>query len=110
MKTLLKILVAVVVVVLVVPLATYRTLSPCEMLRKELVRQTERQLEAARDSVREATGALGKEAQDAADAIAAGVQDMAASLAAGAAAAKTERMSARACVAELVRTRMKGGA
>jgi hypothetical protein len=108
MKTLLKILVAVVVVLLVVPLVTYRTLSPCEMLEKELVRRTERKLEAARDSVREAMGALGPGARDAADAIAAGVQDAAVELSAAAAAAKVERMSGGECLSELVRTRVKG--
>jgi hypothetical protein len=108
MKTLLRILVAVVVVLLVVPLVAYRTLSPCEMLRKELVRQTERQLEAARDSISQAAAVLGQGARDAADAIAAGVQNAARDLAAAAAAAKVERMSAGACASELIRTRLKG--
>lgn len=108
MKRLFKVLAAVVVVILAVALVTYRTLSPCEMLRKELVRQTERQLEAARDSVSRAAAALGEGARNTADAIAAGVQNAALDLAAAAAAARTQGMSGGECLSELVRTRLKG--
>ena len=41
MKTLLKVLLAAVALVVIVSLASYHTLSPCGMLEKELVRQTE---------------------------------------------------------------------
>lgn len=108
MKLFLKIAMALVALAVAVPLITYRTARPCQMLRKELVRQTERKLEAARDSVREAAGALGEEAKEAADAVASTVQHLTAGLAAGAAAAKVERMSAGECAAELVRVRVKG--
>jgi hypothetical protein len=102
MKKRLKVGFAALVLALAVPVVSYRTVRPCEMLRRELVRDSERQLEAARDTVRRAAGALGEEAQDAADAVASTVQHLTAGLVAGAAAAKVEGMSAPACVRELV--------
>jgi hypothetical protein len=108
MKTLLKLVLVVGAVVAAVPVVSYRTVRPCGMLEKELVRRSERALAAARDSVREATAILGNEARDAADAVASSVEHLASSLAAGAAAAKVERMSARECAGELVRLKIKG--
>lgn len=108
MKTFLKVALAVVVVAVAVPIVTYRTVRPCEMLRKELVARAERKLEAARDSVREAAGALGEDAEEAADAVASTIQHLTGGVVAGAAAAKVERMSASECVGELVRTRLGG--
>jgi hypothetical protein len=107
MKKRLKVGFAALVLALAVPVVSYRTVRPCEMLRQELVRDSERKLEAARDTVRRAAGALGEEAQDAADAVASTVQHLTAGLVAGAAAAKVEGMSAPACVRELVRVRAR---
>lgn len=106
MKTALKVGLALVLVAAAIPLVTYRTVRPCEMLRQELVRQAERKLAAARDSVREASGALGEDAQEAVDAVASTVQHLTAGVVAGAAAAKVERMSTAECAAELVRARL----
>jgi hypothetical protein len=78
------------------------------MLRKELVSRAERKLEAARDSVRQATAGLGEKVEGAADAVASTVQNLTLGIAAGAAAAKVERMSGGECVAELVRTKVRG--
>lgn len=108
MKAALKIALVVVLVAVAIPVAKYRTVRPCGMLEKELVRRTERALQAARDSVREATTPLGDGAREAAAAVASTVGHLAVGLAAGAAAAKVERMSARECGAELVRLTLKG--
>ncbi len=93
----------ILLMVAAVPLVRYRSLDPCTMLRRELVNRAEREVRAAQDSVRAATGGLGDETRRAADDVASAVGHLVVGVASGAAAAKVERMSTRECVAEMWR-------
>jgi len=53
MKALFKLVVLLLVIVAAVPVAQYRSVKPCTMLRKELVWRTERRLRETGDQVRE---------------------------------------------------------
>jgi hypothetical protein len=108
MKTVARILAVIVLVAVILPIARYRTVDPCQMLKKEMVAQVERKIAAARDTVRAAAGGLGEDAQRATDDIAGAVQNVAVGVASGVAAAKVDRMSKPACMSELVRTKLKG--
>lgn len=93
----------VLLVLIAVPLARYRSVDPCTMLQRELVTRAEREVRAARDSVHAATDGLGEDARRAADDVASTVGHLVVGVASGAVAAKVERMSTRECVAEMWR-------
>ncbi|MDH3495193.1 MAG: hypothetical protein OER21_00310 [Gemmatimonadota bacterium] len=97
----------ILLVLIAVPLVRYRSLDPCAMLEHELVTRAEREVRAARDSVRAATGGLGDETRRAADDVASAVGHLVVGVASGAAAAKVERMTTRECVAEMWRVVVK---
>jgi hypothetical protein len=108
MKFLLKALAVVLVIVVSVPLLTYRTVSPCSMLEKELAVRAERQMEAVTEEVRESVEDYGEEARQVVDDVSEIAEPVAEGLAAGIAAARVQRMSTGECVSELWRIKTGG--
>ncbi|NIM47750.1 MAG: hypothetical protein GTN62_00175 [Gemmatimonadales bacterium] len=108
MKKLAKLLVLVLVVLAAVPVAQYRTVKPCSMLKKELVKQAREEIEKASSQAREAVGQFGEEAERVAGEVGAVVEDVTAGVAAGVAEARVERMSVGECVQELWREKFGG--
>lgn len=103
MKFIAKALVIILVVVVSVPLITYRTVSPCGMLKKELKWRTEHQVEAVGEVAQDRAADYGEDAQQFAEDMSEIVEDVAEGVAAGVATARVQRMSTGQCVSELWR-------
>jgi len=110
MKFVLKAFLVVLVIVISVPLLTYRTVSPCSMLKKELAQRAEQQMEAVAEEVRESVEEYGEEARQVVDDLSEVAEPVAEGLAAGIAAARVQRMSTGECVSELWRIKTGGEA
>jgi len=113
MKFLFKLALLAVVIAIAVPIAQYRTLSACTMLKKELVKQSE---EAVREAgaqieaeVADADVELSEETQAAAEDVAEIVGDLVVGVSESVASAKVRRMSSGQCVEELVRIKLGFG-
>jgi len=110
MRALFKLGILLLVIVVAVPIAQYRTVKPCTMLRKELVWRTERQLREAGDQVRESLDSANVELSEDTEAlvgdIAGAVGDFAVGVTEGVAAAKVRRMSSGQCLQELARVKL----
>ena len=106
-KTLIKLVVLVLIVAIAVPVVQYRTVKPCTMLKKEMVRQAEEGVRQAGDQAREeletADIELGEETEAIAEDIAGAVGDLAVAISSSAAEAKVRRMSPGQCLKELWR-------
>ena len=107
MKMLIKLVLLVIIVAVAVPVLQYRTVSPCTMLKKEMVRQAEEGVRQAGEQVREGLDSanieVGEETERIAEDVAGAVGDLAVAITAGAAEAKVRRMSAGQCLKELWR-------
>ena len=101
LKATLKLVALVTVILVAYPVLHYRAVSPCEMLRKELMWQLEARVAAAADSAAAVISAFGVESEDIDDDIEGALEGMAAGIAAGVAEAKVRRMSPGACAREL---------
>jgi hypothetical protein len=108
MKTFFKFGALAVVILIAIPIAQYKTVSPCQMLKKELVAQAEKSAAEATDALQEEVGAYGEGAAEIAEGVASVVENVAVGVASGVAAAKVERMSMGECVSELWRIKVKG--
>ncbi len=110
MKFFFKLVVLAVVVAIAVPIAQYRTVSPCTMLKKELVRQSEEAVREAGEQVEAEIAAadieLDEDARDAAEDVAEVVGDLVVGVSEGVAAAKVRRMSKGQCLEELTRIKL----
>jgi hypothetical protein len=110
MKALFKLVVLLLVIAVAVPIAQYRTVKPCTMLRKELVWRTERQLRDAGQQAREGLDSANVELSEDTEAlvgdIAGVVSDVAVGVAEGVATARVRRMSSGQCLRELVRVKL----
>jgi hypothetical protein len=101
LKGTLKLAALVTVVLVAYPVFHYRAVSPCEMLRKELMWQLEDRVAAAAASAAAAISSFGIESAEIDDDIEGALEGMAAGIAAGVAEAKVRRMSSGACAREL---------
>ena len=108
LKTTLKIGALVAIAAIAYPVLHYRAVSPCEMLRKELIWQMEDRIDAAATAAAEQIEALGVDSVTVDLDVEAALEGVAAGIAAGAAEAKVRRMSARACAGELWRITIGG--
>jgi hypothetical protein len=108
MKTTLKIAALVTVVLVGYPVVHYRAVTPCEMLRKELVWQMEERVAAAADSAAAVVASLGAESSGVEEEVESALAGVAAGIAAGVAEAKVRRMSPGACAGELWRITIGG--
>lgn len=101
MKTTLKLLAALALALVAVTLARYRHVDPCRALEREIVRDVQEGVQAARDSVQEALSGLGESTAQAVDDVADAVENVSVGIAEGAARTKVQHMSRRECVVEL---------
>jgi len=106
MKTLAKFIVLAVVVLLAIPPLQYKTVSPCRMLEKELVKRTQQEAESAVAEGREAVSSYGEQAQRLAEQVGAIVENVAEDIAAGVAEMRVEQLSTRQCLRELARMKV----
>lgn len=90
------------------PVLHYRAVSPCEMLRKELIWQMEDRIEAVAAAAAEQVESLGIDSVTIEGDLEQQLGDVAAGIAAGAAEAKVRRMSSPACARELWRITVGG--
>jgi hypothetical protein len=102
MKVFLKLVAFVLVILLLVPVVRYRTLSPCGMLKQEYVERAERQAQAVEEEAVAQAGAYSEEAGAVAEEVADVVEDVTAGIAAGVAEARVRRMSTWQCTTELI--------
>lgn len=98
-----KLLLALLALLVLVPLLRYRTLHPCGMLEKELMRQVEREIEETGAMARDRASEFGDQAEEVMEDVAPVVEDVATGVAQGVARARVRRMSTGQCVAELAR-------
>jgi enoyl-CoA hydratase/carnithine racemase len=91
-----------------VPVIRYRTLSPCEMLRIELVDRVRQDVAEARADARDVVREHGAAAESVAAAVGDVVSAVSVGVAAGAAELKVQRMSSGECAAELWRIKVLG--
>ncbi len=108
MKFVLKAFAVVLVIAISVPLVTYRTVSPCSMLKKELALRAEQQMEAVGEELRMRAEDYGEEAEQIVDDVSEVAEPVVEGLAAGFAAARVQRMSTGECVSELWRIKTGG--
>lgn len=108
MKTLGKLIVVAVVIVLALPVLQYRTASPCGMLKKEWVERAKEQAAEAVDHGKKAVGDYGERAEQIAERVGRIVGDVTEDIAEEVAEMRLEKMSTGACVKEL--WRLKTGA
>jgi pheromone shutdown protein TraB len=108
LKATFKIVGLVVVVLVGYPVVHYRAVSPCEMLRKELIWQLEERVEAAAATAAEQVEALGVESAEIEADLESALEGMAAGISAGVAEAKVRRMSTGECTSELWRITIGG--
>lgn len=103
MKTLAKLIVVLLVLVIAIPIVAYRTGSPCGMLKKEWVERALQETESAVDEGREAASEYGENAERIAEQVGEMVGNVAEDIAEGVADMKTEEMSPGECIKELWR-------
>ena len=107
MKTLVKLVLLVVVVMIALPFFKYRTVKPCSMLKKERFEQLREGIEAVGENAQDAVSEHSERAErilgdvsETLDGLAEGLADRVAEL-------EVEEMSTRQCVAELWKLRKK---
>jgi hypothetical protein len=106
MKTLAKFTVLALVVLLAIPPLQYKTVSPCRMLEKELVKRTQQEAESAVEEGQEAVSKYGEQAQRLAEQVGAIVENVAEDIAVGVAEMRVEQLSTGQCLRELSRMKL----
>lgn len=101
MKTAFRFVVAGTLAVIVLGLVRYRHVDPCKALEREMVREVEREMRRAADSLQQALAGVGAEASEAVADVASSVENVAVGVAQGVAKTRVEHMSRRECVGEL---------
>jgi hypothetical protein len=101
MKTIGKLVLIGALSLVTITLMRYRHVDPCKALEREIVRDVEREMQSAADSLQEALAGLGDETSEAVAGAASAVENVAVGVAQGIARTKVEHMSRRECVAEL---------
>ena len=105
MKTLAKIVLLALVVIIAFPLFKYRTVKPCTMLKKERIERIREGIESAGDDAREAVAEHSERAERILDDVSEALEGMADGLAERVAELEVEEMSTRECVVELWKLR-----
>ena len=107
MKTLAKLALLIVVVMIALPLVKYRTIKPCTMLKKERVERIQDGIESASEQARDAVAEHGERAERIVDDVSEALGGLADGLAERVAELEVDDMSTRQCVAELWKLRKK---
>jgi hypothetical protein len=103
LRALARVLLFILALLVLVPLIRYRTLSPCGMLEKELIRQAEQEIDEVGVMARDRASEFGDQAEEVVGDVGQVVEDVAGGVAHGLVRARVRRMSTRECVAELTR-------
>ncbi len=105
LKTLGKIVVLAVVLLIAFPLVKYRTIKPCEMLKKERIERIRDGIETAGEEARGAVAEHSERAEQILDDVSEALEGMADGLAERVAGLEVDEMSTRECVVELWKMR-----
>ena len=105
MKTLVKIVLAVVVIAIAVPLIKYRTVRPCSMLKQERIERIRDGIESAGEDAQDAVAEHSERAERILEDVGEALDGLADGLAEHVAELEVEDMSTRECVAELWKMR-----
>jgi F0F1-type ATP synthase membrane subunit b/b' len=105
LKTLGKIVVLAVVLLIAIPLVKYRTIRPCEMLKKERIERIREGIESAGEDAREAVAEHSERAEQILDDVGEALEGLADGLAERVAELEVDEMSTRKCIAELWKMR-----
>ena len=108
LKTTFKIGALAAIAAVAYPVVHYRAVSPCEMLRKELVQQMEARIDSVASAAAAQMQALGIDSIRVDGELEHTLEDVAAGIAVGAAEAKVRRLSPAACARELWRITVGG--
>jgi glutamine cyclotransferase len=100
MKKILAMAAVVVVAVAAIPVAKYKTLSPCSMLRQELVNRAKHDVASMTQKGKEQAGEYGEDYGRIADGIGAVIENAAAGIAEGLAEERVKEMSLTGCAQE----------
>lgn len=107
MKTLFKLALLVVVVLIAWPFVKYRTVNPCSMLKKERLEQVQEGIEAAREGVQDAAGEHSEQAEELLGEVGEALEGLYEGIAERAVELEVGELSTRECVAELWKMRKK---
>jgi len=107
LKTLVKLALLVVVVMIALPFFKYRTVKPCSMLKKERIEQLREGIEAAGEDAQEAVSEHSERAEQILGDVSEALEGLAEGLAERVADLEVDEMSTRECVVELWKTRKK---
>ena len=101
MKTLFKLVLLVVVIVIAWPFIKYRTINPCSMLKKERLEQVQEQIEDASESVQEAAEEHSEQASELLGEVGEALEGLAEGIVERAVEMEVDELSTRQCIAEL---------
>ena len=104
MKTLIKLALVVLVVAIAIPVVKYRTVNPCEMLKKERIEQIREGIETASDEASGAVDGRSERAERIIDDVGETLEGLADDLAETVVELEVDEMSTGECVAELWKT------
>jgi F0F1-type ATP synthase membrane subunit b/b' len=107
LKTLVKLVLLVVVVMIALPLFRYRTIRPCSALKKERIERIQEGIESAGEEAREAVSEHSERAERIVDDVSEALEGLADGLAERVAELEVDEMSTRECLAELWKLRKK---
>ena len=107
MKTLVKLALLVVIVMIALPMFKYRTVKPCSMLKKERIEQLREGIETAGEDAQEAVAEHSERAEQILGDVSEALEGLAEGLAERVADLEVDEMSTRECVAELWKSRKK---
>ncbi len=105
MKTLVKLVLLVAVVMIALPVVKYRTIKPCSMLKKERIERIHEGVESAGEEARDAVAEHSERAEQIVDDVSEALEGLADGLAERVAELEVDKMSTRECVAELWKMR-----
>ena len=107
LKTIAKLVLPVVAVIIALPLLKYRTIKPCSILKKERIEQIRDGIETAGEEAQEAVSEHSERAERILEDVGEALEGLADGLAERVAELEVDEMSTRECVAELWKMRKK---
>ena len=108
MRTLVKLALLVVFVLIALSVFKYRTVRPCSMLKKERIERIQEGIESVGEEAQEVAAEHSDRAERILDDVSEAVEGVAEGLAERVAKLEVDEMSTRQCIAELWKMRKKG--
>ena len=107
MKTLAKLVLFVVIVMIALSVFKYRTISPCKALKKERIERIQEGIESVGEDAQEVVAEHSERAERLLEDVSEALEGMAEGLAERVAELEVDEMSTRQCIAELWKMRKK---